>query len=120
MKALMVKFILWVLDLLTKKFVSDNLRSFKIDFKRMKPKVRAWEIKHNKGIAWVFYIGDRGYAICISMAICLLMAVTAIKCSVEPNNSLALPLFCCVSLIALALFTLIMFAPMEPKPIRKK
>jgi|GEM_PF-6861111 hypothetical protein len=110
----------WMIDFLIKKLLSDNLRSFKIDFKRFRTKGRAWAIRHNKSIAWVFYVGDRGYAICISMAICSLMAVTAIKCSAEPNNSLALPLFCCVSLIALALFTLIMFAPMEPKPIRKK
>ena len=117
--------LLYLLDLLLKKFISDNLRSFKVSPKRLRI---IWKFKRRQAARYRInnpylfdradYIFDRSSKCCLYAIIILMGVLATISYFTSIENTLALQVFWFKLTFIFIAVILISFLPSIPKPER--
>lgn len=127
MKTILYKIAIWLLDLLAKKAISDNLKSFKIDLKKifdkgkvLKQKLIMFAKRHQFTFDTVDFYFGRIYLVSLFATLML----SAILCTVEyfnhSGNDLGFQLFKYKLGLICLLMIIVSFLPLPQKPVRLK
>lgn len=127
MKIMLYKIAIWLLDLLVKKAVSDNLKSFKIDWKEIHIKCKSYRIKlinYRIKNQYVFDTVDFYFFRLYMISLFTTLTLSAILCTIDyfshSENDLAYQLFKYKLGLICLLMIIVGFLPLPQKPNRLK